>query len=57
MHEIPISIGNGAFHDWKASDEEFTFWQTLERTGQNALLRQSEQSCFLCALDRQMAQG
>jgi len=54
LHEIPISVGNGSYHDWKASGAEFDFWKALDKPKQNELLRESLHGCFLCALDRKM---
>ena len=54
LHEIPISVGNGSFHDWTASDEEFDYWRTISKTKQNNIFQESLSGCFLCALDKSM---
>ena len=54
-HEIPLSVGNGSAYDWEATDVEFDLWHSLKDSKRKELLRQADEGCFLCALDRLLA--
>ena len=54
LHETPLSLGNGAAHEWEASEEELAFWNGLTDTRKSALVEHQFYGCFLCNLDSEM---
>ncbi|MDA4124649.1 MAG: hypothetical protein OK438_04260 [Thaumarchaeota archaeon] len=54
LHEVPLSLGNGAAHAWEASEEESAFWNILTGIHRDALVEHQNDKCFLCGIDSMM---